>query len=410
MDEPSRARDQFSYILGLVNFVAVFFIVWALWYIFMHPNGAMKLYTPMYGFSLVVAFLTAIVVLSKVWDFYPFAENPVSGSARINRGIVLTLVAFVLMVITVYLIFRGFIGKFGIAYFSPQSIVASGGTGAEPFNARENASTALIYFATAFLWWALAWNLGFGRWPWVDTSRGVMAWSRTFAVVFFSIITYIVLFHPHVCYLFYPAQNKAGVAPWWASFCGTGSAYFGLGLLLCSVTWIIVSDLLWEGYPWKWFGRGGGGSFWKGMVTMAGTLLLGGIMFLILLKIMNIFWMEPFEGGQYTDAPYFRYLHTGEISGFVILAAFMLAVYFNNFPNRGSLALRAFVRTLIAIAGGLVIYWFYYSPATTLILGKVPGIAQPDDTPLVWTMLYLSVIMIQTEFFQNWPMPYKTNS
>lgn len=406
MAEPSRPGEHFSYVLGIINFIAIFFIVWLLWYVFMHPDGVMKLYTPMYGFSLVVAFLSSVVMLTKVWEIYP--APPPEDSSRLIRGIFLTVVAVLLMLITVFAIFRGFLGTFGIAYFSPDSIVASGGTGAEPFNARENASTALIYFFTAFLWWALAWNIGFGRWPWTRDTAAVVSWSRMLAVMVFTIVTYAVLFHPHVCYLFYPPQNKAGVEPWWSSFAGTGSAYFSLGLILCTVAWIIISDLLWEGYPWKSLGRDGEGSLGRGITAVLGTLILGGITFVILLKVMNVYWMEPFEGGQYTDAPYFRYLHTGEISGFVVLAAFILAVYFNNFPNLGSLFVRALLRTLIAIAGGLCIYLFYYSSATTFLLGKVPGIAQPDDTPLVWTLLYLTVIMIQADFFQYWPLPRRT--
>jgi len=410
MGDLSRPNREFSYLFGLINFAAVFVIVWALWYYFMHPNGVMKLYTPMYGFSLVVVFLSAIVFLSKVWGFYPFPEQTPEGSSRVGRGIILTLVAVALMLIVYYGVLRGFIGTYGVAYFSPHSIVASGGTGAEPLNARENSSTAIIYFAAAFLWWALGWNVGFGAWPWTADSRGVRAWSRTFAVLFLSIVTFVVLFHPHACYLFYPPQNKAGVEPWWSAFAGTASAYFSLGLVLCSVAWMIVSDLLWEGYPWRLLEREGKPTFLKGLVTLLGTLILGGITFLVMLKAMNLYWMEPFEGGQYTDAPYFRYLHTGELSGFLILATFMLALHFNNVPNLKSLFLRALVRTLIAIAGGLLIYWFYYSPAASFLLGKVPGIAQPDDTPLVWTMLYLSVIMAQADFFDNWPLPRRTSA
>jgi amino acid transporter, AAT family len=60
------------------------------------------------------------------------------------------------------------------------------------------------------------------------------------------------------------------------------------------------------------------------------------------------------------------------------------------------------------IAGGLCL--FYYSPATTFMLGKAPGIAQPDDTPLVWTLLFLSVIMLQAEFFQRRPSLHKSVS
>lgn len=404
MGQSVQAKETSSYVLGLINLAVVFLMVWVLWYIFMHPNGVLKLYTPMYGFALVVLLLSAIVLISKVWDFFPLAEHPEPESAVVGRGVILTIAAIILMLIAIYIIFWNFIGKFGVAYFSPKSIVAAGGTGAEPLNARENACTAIVYFATAFLWVALTWQIGFGRWPWTSTGRGVMAWSRFFAVAFFSILVYAVLFHPHVCYLFYPAQNKAGVAPWWASFAGTGSAFFSLGLMLCMLSWLIMSDQLWEGYPWKWLEKDGQGTFLKGIVTIVVTSVLGIVSCVIMLKIMNYYWMEPFEGGQYTDAPYFRYLHAGEISGFFILASFLLSVYFNNFPNTGSLVLNAIIRTAIVIVGGLLIRLFYYSAASTYVLGKVPGIAQPDDTPLVWTILFLSVVMIQAEFFSGWPL------
>jgi hypothetical protein len=204
--------------------------------------------------------------------------------------------------------------------------------------------------------------------------------------------------------MFYPPQNKAGVDPWWASFTGTSSAFFSLGLILCSVLWIVISDLLWEGYPWKILESAGQGTFTKGVVTMLATTGIGVVTFIIMLKIMTAYWMEPFEGGQYTDAPYFRYLHAGELSGFIILAAFFLKTYFNNFPSGLNLSIRALIRTVLAFGGGMAIYYFYYSPASTVLLGKVPGIAQPDDTPLVWTMLFLLVVMVQAEFFGGWPL------
>ena len=65
---------------------------------------------------------------------------------------------------------------------------------------------------------------------------------------------------------------------------------------------------------------------------------------------------------------------------------------------------RAIIRTAITIAGGLLFYAFYYSPLATFFLAKVPGFAQPDDTGLVWTLLFLSIIMIQSDFFAGWPL------
>jgi hypothetical protein len=398
------SENNFNYLFGLINLVVVFCIVWLLWYVFLHPNTVMKLYTPMYGFSLVVALLTVIVLMNHVAGFYPFAESAPEGTGLFTRGIILSAVSILLMLVLVYGFFWGFIGKFGIAYFSPKSIIASGGIGAEIFVARENASTAIVYFCTAFLWLAIFWRVGFNRWPWQNADRGVLAWSRLFAVLFFAAIVYIVLFHPHVCYLFYPAQSKAGVEPWWAEFAGTGSAFFSLGLVLCSLFWIIASDLLWEGYPWKLMEKDGEGMFLKGVVAFLVTLVLGMILLFILFKVMNYFWDEAFVGGQYTDGPDFRYIHAGEIGGFFILSAFILKYYFNNFPNFGGIWSRAIIRTVITVIGAMLIYLFYFSAAATFFLGKVPGFAQPGDTPLVWTILFLCVIMVQWDFFEGWPL------
>jgi amino acid transporter, AAT family len=403
MQNTIEETGRFNYLYGLINFIAVLGVVWLLWYVFMNPNGLFKLYTPMYGFALLVVMLSTIVLMTDVADYYPFSQ-PAPTDNRVARGILLTVTAIVVMLFIHYVLFWNFLGRLGIAYFSPASIIASGGVGAEPFVARENASTAILYFFTAFLWMALFWNLGFGRWPWAGVSRATLAFSRLLAIVIFATVIYIILFHPHVCYLFYPAQNKAGVAPWWESLTQTGSAFFGLGLALCSLFWIAASKLLWEGYPWKLMDSDGEGRFWKGAVVFTATLIMGALTLYILLKIFVVVWNQPFMGGQYTDGPDFRLIHAGEISGFFLLSAFILKTYFNNFPNLTALWSRALFRTVLAMAIGLLFYAFYYSPLATFFLAKVPGIAQPGDSPLVFTMLFLCVILIQRDLFYGWPL------
>jgi len=404
-----NSAKGFNYFFGLINLVVVFCIVWLLWYIFMNPNTVMKLYTPMYGFALVVVFISGIILMTNVIGYPAIFESQMPNLNPVIKGLILTLVAFILMVLINYVFFWGFIGKFSIAYFSPASIVAGGGIGAEPFVARENASTAILYYFTAFLWIALFWNLGFGQWPWQGDNRGTQIASKILAIFFFVTLIYVFLFHPHVCYLFYPAQTKAAVAPWWETMAGTGSAFFGLGIVLCTLVWIIFSDLLWEGHPWKALEKDGNANFVKGIITFIVTLVFGFLLLYLILNILNYFWDEAFVGGQYTDGPDWRYIHAGEISGFFILAAFILKNYFNNFPNTNNLWARCIIRSLIALAGGMLIYWFYYSPLATFFLAKVVGFAQPGDTPLVWLLLFLSIILIQGEFFYGWPLRKKSN-
>jgi len=398
---------KFNYIFGIINLAVVFVIVWFLWYIFMNPSAVMKLYTPMYGFALIVVFLSGIILMANVVGYPALYDRQVTKPNPIIKGIVLTVIAFVLMIVLNYIVFWGFLGSLGIAYFSPDSIVASGGIGAEPFVARENASTAVVYYFTAFLWMALYWELGVGRWPWQTNSLGVQVWSKLFAMLFFVNIIYVILFHPHICYLFYPAQTKAGVAPWWENITGTGSAFFSLGLILCTLVWIVFSSLLWDGKPWDRYEKNGEGNFGKAFVVFVATFTLGVILMYILMKVFNYVWDEAFMGGQYTDGPDWRCIHAGEVAGFFILAAFIWKNYFNNFPNLPSVGLSALIRSVLVVVLGLLIYWFYFSPLATFFLAKVEGFAQPGDTPLVWVLLFLSIILIQSEFFDGWPLKRK---
>ncbi len=137
MNSNAHNGIRFNYLFGLINLAAVFCIVWLLWYVFMNPNAVMRLYDPMYGLSLILVFLASIVLMINVADYYPFQAK---GSNVITRGIILVVVSILLTLFIYYIIFWNFIGRLGVAYFSPQSIVASGGIGAEPYNARMNAS------------------------------------------------------------------------------------------------------------------------------------------------------------------------------------------------------------------------------------------------------------------------------
>jgi hypothetical protein len=396
------APGKFNYAVGALTAIVIFLLVWLLWYIFMNPNTVLKLYTPMYGFSLIVFLVATILIITHVAEFYPFSEASLR-KGNLSQGIMLTLITLGLMLLLYYGVFWGMIGRLGVAYFSPKSIVAAGGVGAEFFVARENACTAMIYYMTAFVWMAIFWKTGFGSWPWQGVSRGVAGWSRFFTLIFFVNIFYVILFHPHVCSLFYPAQDKAGVLPWWDEIAGTGSAFLWLGVVICILYWLTAIDMLWEGAPFDGLGNDGEGSIGKGITVFIVTVLLGLLTVFILTRIFNIYWDEPFIGGQYTDGPDFRYIHAGEVAGFWILGAFLLRVYFNNLPHMANIWGRTILRTLISIGIGMLFYAFYYSPLATIVLAKVPGIAQPGDTPLVWSFLFIGIIMIHDQYFNAWP-------
>ncbi len=385
--------------IGLANLAALAGITWLVWYVLLHPNGVLAFYTPMYGFSLVATLLAVIVFMSRIAEGWPFSAWPLAWPIR---GAVMTAVALGAVYGLVHGLFWGGLGRVAVTYFSPYAIIAEGGVGAEFFNAREIASTAIVYFDAAFLVVALVWSAGVGRWPWHRVPVGVRVWSKTATVVLLSGLLFLVAFHPHVAHLFYPAQSMAGVTPWWRELSMTSSAFFNLGVLLCVVMAVVLSELTWEGEPWGRFDRQGGAAA-KGVTTLLGSALIGLWFLYLLWQLMNALWYEPFVGGQRLDGPHFRYLHAGEVAGFVILSAYILKVCFGNGPGRGSLAMRALVRTALILAGAVAMWFFYYSPLATLALGKVPGIASPDDTSLVVTLLFLCVVLIQAEFFGRGP-------
>jgi AAT family amino acid transporter len=390
---PRRAAAHL--LLGAANLAAAFALTWALWHLLLDPNGVVKWYTPMYGFSLVAVLAAVLVAMGPGADGWPFrswrAPAPLRGAVAAATAVALT--AFV-----VHGFFWGFLGRWGVTYFSPRAIVAAGGVGAEFFNARENASTAVVYLSAAFLWVTLVLSLGFGPWPWQASSPGVRAFSRLSVSALLAAIAYAVLFHPHVTQLFYPAQIMAGVPPWWAERAQTGSAYFNLGGMLSSVAVLVVVHVIWDGAPWRAIGRGRAAV--QGIAALAGSVAIGTALFEVALAVMERAWGEPFQGGQYTDAPYFRYLHAGELAGFLVLATFALDTYFGA-PR--AWAGRA-VRTLLAAGGAGLLYVYYYSEAATRMLGKVQGIAQPEDTPLVFTLLFLSVVLVQRDLLDGWPL------
>ncbi|MBW2705346.1 MAG: hypothetical protein JRD84_03460 [Deltaproteobacteria bacterium] len=101
MNESIDSQKNFNYLFGLINLAVVFCIVWLLWYVFLHPNAVMKLYTPMYGFSLIVALLTVIVLMNNVAGYYPFAESAPEGMGLFARGIILTVVSILLMLVLI---------------------------------------------------------------------------------------------------------------------------------------------------------------------------------------------------------------------------------------------------------------------------------------------------------------------
>ncbi len=394
-----QTEERFNYLLGIIFFAIFVLINFGLWRFFFAPtHGVMKLFTPMYGLSLVAVFLGCILCLTDIFKLGNDLGKPL-------RGLALTVGSLAIFYVAYYGFFWSFLGKFGVAYFSPHSLIAAGGTGAEIWNARENASMAVTYLAVAFIFVAIIWNSGLDNFPWEKTTPTVAGWSRFFAVTFFATIIYAVLYHPHVTALFVPKQTYAGVEPWWENVAMTSSSFYHLGWMMMSVAVLTLITETFGGWPLASLPSSGGKTFLRLLATLALSIGLGFIFFYLLEGVMTKFWDEPFLGGNYTDDPRFRHLHVAEIAVFAIASIYLWQTYFGNWPTRLPILAGHAVRFAIVLllTGG---FWlFYYNQSIgPKFVDRVPGIGNIDDTALCWSIMTVVILLVHRKFFDGWPM------
>jgi hypothetical protein len=394
-----RSDERFNYPLGVATFVGFILVNLAFWRFFFAPtHGVMKLFTPMYGLSIVAFLLFCIICLSDIFELN-------NTQISLGRGMLLSLASLALFYLVYYGFFWNFLGRFGVTYLSPQSIIRAGGTGAEIWNARENASTAITYLATALIFVTLVWDSGLRSWPWDGVTRPVRGWSRFFAVSFIAAILYTVFFHPHVTALFVPKQSFAGVEPWWEDLAMTSSAFFHIGWMMMAVAVLVLCRNSFEDRPFSLVPEGHGKAWARLALALGLAVGLGFVIFYLLEAVMTYYWDEPFLGGNYTDDPRFRHLDVAEIATFAIAASYLWKLYFGNWPRRFPILINYAARLAIVLllTGGF--WFFYYSDSLGPgFVDRVPGIGNIDDTALCWGIMTVVLLLVHDRLFAGWPL------
>lgn len=386
--------NKIKYLNNVIGFVGFVVLNFALWRVFFAPsNGVFKLFTPMYGLSLIATLLFSIIVFVMIFQF-DNNKNLLRASAFFTGVIVTYLILY-------YIVFWNLIGKFGITYFSPYSLINAGGTGAEIWNARENSSLAILYTMTSFIFVSYIWHFGFGDFPWEENTKFVKGFSKLLGISFFGTFFYIILFHPHVTALFVPKQIYAGVEPWWSSFAMTQSALFHLAWIFPGILILEMINNTFDGYPLNKIKN----RLLKITFTLGIFLIFGFVFMYIAESIMNYYWDEPFTGGNYKDDPRFRHVHVAEIALFAILALLIIKTYFNNLINSQNKWLNFALRLFGIFILTALIYVFYYSDSIgAWFMDKVPGIGNIDETSLCWTIMSIVIILIHDKFFRAYPV------
>jgi hypothetical protein len=315
--------------------------------------------------------------------------------------VILSIFWIVVALFVMLVVFNEFIGRFGAVFFSGDYLLRSGGLGQYAQTARENAYYAQIMMNTCVVFFTILWVTGFGHAPWEQDNKGVRSISVCLIGLLLAVIGFVIFYYPHVAYQFYPPQIFMAAAPWWAETAMTQSSLFHFGWMVPALVILYWTNMLWEGAPFRSIEN----PWLRGSLIVVMAVVLGIVILFASNKGMDWYWgVEAYEGGITIEQPDWSWNLVSEIALMMALAGAIWFHYFDNWPkNIDSLLMRAFIRTSIAVAGGLGIaaaYWEY----NDVFLGLVYGLGQENDTSNAWTVMNLVLINLHMLCFDGWPL------
>ncbi len=389
----SRGNWIVSGLCDLALMLAVFMI---LWYVFMDPRGILRMYTPMYGYAYVQWLLVSVLIVHFVFRLYPFQNSSfLVKKPPIVKGLILAATAVVLMLFMVNVVFKGILGTLAIPYFSEQGMLD---LGQNAFTAREYAHQAITMYGGIMAMMIPLWVLHMNNWPAgeIHNWKGYLtSFLLVFAIAGFG---FLIFFHPHMGVLFYPWQTWAAVVPWWENFSKTLSSNFCLGLIMCWTATMWITNVTFEGYPYKKIKK----QPWRALAGIFGTLLVAVIFFNIFLLLQSLVWGEPVRGSQLLTAVDWRYLHSGECAMFMLLIALIWGFYFKNWPHKFEPEVNMALRFVIVCVLTFAFYVFYYK-FNPVLLGQQAGYSNPLQYPLAATSLIVVLLLMHNWFFDLAP-------
>ena len=384
---------------GILNLALILAVSEVAWYFIFSPTGPVSLYTPNVGLALVITILMVIHWGMDAFDFWPFSRRFMREGNVLMKGLSLFVFYTAVAIIVMFGIYYNVIGRFGAIFFSGPQLIATGGLGQYSQTAIENGCYAQIMMNTCIIFFTMLWLTGFGYAPWQNSQKLTRAFSVWILSLLLALIAFVFLFFPHIAQMFVPAQTFMAAPPWWTNWSMTQSSLFHFGWIVPALVLLYWTNMLWEGRPFSMIK-----TVWlRGIITVISVIVSGIILMFIANAVMTwYFGTEAIEGGMATEQPAWRWNHVAEMAMFMQVAAAVLFFYFDNWPRKMSLPLRAAVRTAIAIVGGLVIAKLYYVLGPPL-LGTVPGLGQENDTSLAWTVMFLILVLSHSVFFDGFP-------
>ena len=383
---------------GWVNVAVVLALAVILWWLVFAVEGIFKLYTPLLGFAIMIWMLLILLWQTEIFDLWPLKRDFLESSNRIIKGLALTALCLLTLLVLIFGIVYWLIGSYGVTYFNWNSLAAFGNLGQDPTTSRETASWAIIALSVPFFWMTVLTIVGLKNDLWQGLSSPRCGLANLMWITAISIPLFCIFFHPHIGSMFYPAQVYTAVPPWWKAIAQTNSAEFNMGWMFCIVVVTFYTIHLWNGRPWSLVAK----QPLRFFFLLAGSFILGVAMFKLELGIMNYFWDAAYVGGQNEASFGWRYSHTTTMAAFILVPAIMLNYLFSKAFDRMGVILKGAVMSLISIVIGLGFAWVYYAAGPTL-LGINSGVSHPSENPTVFLLLVINLLVIQYSFFDGWP-------
>ncbi len=381
---------------ALVNTVMIFAFFYLTWWIFQDPRGIMRMYTPYVGYMVCRWLLILFIWLAYIFDFWPFKRSWLNTTHPLVKGLILTSVSVLAMIVLIQGFFIGILGNFGIAYFNPDRLMAMGLT---DFYSIEYSAEAIMMFAAIASWLSPSWVVACENAPWQSLKQPTRGLTIAIVTFFLSMIVYLLTMHSHMAILFYPWQKYTAITPpYWEGFANTVSGNFHIAWIMCCTVVVWVYESIWQRYPFNliktdWLRRT---TAFFGIIAVALCLCF------FLYYAQDLVWGETVRGTRREMAPDWRWLHVGEMAIFWLVGVLYLSFYGDNWPTKFSRPVNVFLRTVISAAIGIAVYIVYYKTAH-LFLGTQKGFSHPQQFPMIPTIWLINIFLINMWFMDGWP-------
>lgn len=382
-------------IVTLILLLAVFY---ATWWIFQDPRGYLRLYTPFLGYNYTRWFLIMMIWMVYVFQFWPFRRRHLDEWHPLLKAGIFASIATALTLMMTELFFKGLLGNFAMAYFSPEQ--SSKLPGVTEFFAEEYAALAALMFAAIASWLSPAWIVAFERAPWQrlpQPAQGATILAVTFGL---SLLVYLCTMHSHMGITYYPWQYFTSITPpYWEEFANTVSGNFHVAWIMSCTVVVWLVETIWERQPFASIRN----DAVRRLTAFFGIIAIAWCFTLFLYFAQELFLGEAIRGTRREDAPDWRWLHVGEMMVFFLVPALFLHFYCGNWPTKPGPVARWLTRSAITVVGGVLLMWLYYN-ISHLYLGTQKGLSHPQQFPMIPVIWFVNIMLIHHWFMDNWPM------